>query len=807
MRKIGGNIGDVVSQVSEFLDARLAAGDLVTFNGKVCRDWLREEMDLGSHANISRNPQLGALFTQFDSRLDGYLSHRTRAKLQEFNTLVAFEPQLNQDGVRVNRTALARAMGIPVRWFHHDSPYKMAADAEDDRRLGMAKMHPLIVSEHGRFYDFRELELSYRQRAPAVVEAIRRELGNCRSTSGKRIYLTFVWFLRWLASSPDQACKDSLDEIVGERLPNTRDWDDTVHRYREHLISTTSAASVAGQITLLRSVARCLAKAGLVPPVSTDVRMPKNAKRQVGHRKSIVEVLRIETERGDPAYLRFVRQSLLKAQIEFDSGTTSDEKNVFLESLDSDLADQIASREASVPAAFLRQLNRRLDALSRHAWAVVQEGQARILRGRELLQMADIEPVGFEKALLAAKSRRLKSVLTRTYFPLHDAARSIANLLRLGVAAGMGRLPTSGIPHGHWGHFFTKRYQEFGEPGKLEGYLYPTAETAAAVFTLYLCETGANLAVGFSLKKECIEPSDLAAHVRITGVKIRSVGKPIIVDLANSSRAVQAMRWMSDNVGPLRSLASADHSDGFFLCRIGGRVQCLTEPWYCAWFKRFTPHIPEVCGLPITPSMIRHSILLRAALENDGRLQAGRAIGQHTERVTEGYQKKWVVRLLYDENIRRFQEGIEALMLENRASVAGRMNISIDELERRASLARGTGLGTFCLDSTGRPNSNGDPCTQLDCASGSGCPQLVLVADVKAIAELQLWQKSLRAVQGDWERDHPQRWEVVWLPWLCLADVVEEKMSRGKLLQVWRRSSELAAHTEVAPGYFAPRPW
>lgn len=806
MREIKANIEEVVDRVRAFLNARLEAGDLVTVRGKVSRHWVRQKLDLGNSANFSRNPQLQALIADFDAKLDGYLDNDARLKLEALGRLIMSDPPLDKNGVTLNRTALSKALGIALHKFSYRSPYQRAVDAEDVRRREEATANPLIVSAHGRFYDFRELALSYGERSPSVVEALRRGISSSRPSTGKSIYLSALWFLRWLASASQEICRVALLEIVGGRIPKAHDWDDAVHHYREYLIDSTAAPSLAAEIKDLRPVVRYLAAGGIVPPVSTGIRMPKNANRLGGHRKSIVEVIQPGTDEH-PEYQRFVRQALLKARLDFGVSEPSREENAFLESLDADLREELGTRPASIAATFLRQLNRRLDALSRDAWTIVENAQAQLSCGRAMLQRADIEPVDFEKGLLAASTPQLRSRHIRTCFPIDDEARSVANLLRLGSDVGEGTLPSSANSYAQWGQFFQKRYLEFGSFRILEGYLYPTADAVGAALTLYLCDAGANLAVAFSLNQDCIESSDLAGHVRITGYKARAAGKAMIVDLPSSGRSVRAMRWIRESSDSLRSSAAEEDADLFFLVRMNGRVQAVTEHWYGAWFKRLVQQIPELHGLRITPSMIRHSILLRAALENDGRLQAGRAIGQHTEAVTEGYQRKWVVRLIYDENIKRFQEGIEALMLENREHVAERLGISIEELGRRVALAKDTGLGTLCLDRSGRPGSQGRPCVQLDCASGVGCPQLVLVAEVEAIAHLQLWQRSLRAVQGEWERDHPQRWEVVWLPWLCLADVVEEKMTRGKLIQVWKRSSAFAAHVEASVGYVPPRPW
>src|SRR5690606_1584074 len=97
------------------------------------------------------------------------------------------------------------------------------------------------------------------------------------------------------------------------------------------------------------------------------------------------------------------------------------------------------------------------------------------------------------------------------------------------------------------------------------------------------------------------------------------------------------------------------------------------------------------------------------------------------------------------------------------------------------------------------------PCPTADC--WDSCPQMLFVAEPDSVAAVQVWQKSLRASRGDWERDHPERWEAVWLPWLCFTDVVEEKMTRGPLIVAWNAGTTLRQQLETKPGFAPPIPW
>ena len=322
--------------------------------------------------------------------------------------------------------------------------------------------------------------------------------------------------------------------------------------------------------------------------------------------------------------------------------------------------------------------------------------------------------------------------------------------------------------------------------------------------TLYLLDSGANVSVGRTLDEDCMEASDLESHFRITGSKARAQGKPIIVDLPEHSPAVKAIHWLRSASRRLKARAG-DDSDRLFLMKIGARVQLMTPHWYTNWFKAFCSSTPGLQGLGLTPNMLRPSVLLHAALSNDGRLATGMAIAQHGLAVSQGYQNKFPTRLLYDQNVRRFHAAFETLVMSGIEDAAKKLGITTEQFEARLGDLRPTGLGTFCRDPRGRPGSGTSRCSTMDC--WNDCPNLMIMAEVEAIAALQIWQTSLRAVQPEWERDRPERWDEVWLPWLCLTDVVAEKMTRGPLIKVWKAATDLVAKMSSEPNFVPPQPW
>ena len=430
--------------------------------------------------------------------------------------------------------------------------------------------------------------------------------------------------------------------------------------------------------------------------------------------------------------------------------------------------------------------------------------------GQNLLLFANIDGESFERdyfgGTLSAVNR---TVLLRAYFPRPEHAtedenkRGVANLLALITQCYGGIPPEGGAGEmGPKGQFFAKRYRSYGGLRTILPMLNPSSDAIGAALTLYLIDSGANVSVGRTLDRECCKPSDLEQYKRITGNKLRAKGKPIIVDLPETSPSIRAIAWLLSAGDKFPSSATQD-VDKLFLMRIGGRVQLMTPHWYTNWFKAFASKSPGLEGLRLLPNMIRPSVLLHATLSNDGRLATGLAIGQHTEGVTQGYQQKWPTRLIYDTNIRKFTSAFETLVMSGVKDAASRLGITATQFEARLGDLRPTGLGTFCRDQRKRPGIVGQ--CSMDC--WNECPNILIVAEVEAVSALQIWQASLRSAQPEWERDRPERWDEVWLPWLCLADVLEEKMARGSLVKIWNEARKRTSILSSQPGYAPPKPW
>ena len=767
---------------------------------------------------MTRHPPIRKLFEEFDARAkrESYLPLERYKELERVVAVLAAGPVLNKDRMTINQVELAKTAKVP-RARLGSRPFAdvvAASQATISAEVAASRIDPYV---HGRVFPFSDLIAPWSELFLERVGIRFKHIAVGLSPSTvKGPYLQLVHMLAWIGRSENPHCRTVVAEANKfGRVHSVDEWEDALFVYRDRLVATiadgsATESSVDGAISALRIVLNALSSAQVVPPVAITLPGIKHVRRRRGHLRSVAEASL--TDAGRKAdYVAFARDRFLDAckvsGTDMGMGDTDD----FINGLTVEIS--VSHDLSSDPVEAIRLvLERRLSALHSHAAAIVDSAVKARQRGHELLSRSQIDGAAFEADYLASTGNPYKlRQLVREFFPnpadstKAKTEQGVANLLAL-IQQRCGGVPPVGNKNNSlgYGQFFAKRYLAYGGLATIGRLLNPDSDTVGAVLTLYLIESGANVSVGRTLDRECMEASDLSKYCRITGYKARAKGKPIIVDLPESSPAVEAIKWFLSSSEELKAAAGRD-SDRLFLMRIGGRVQLMTPHWYNNWFKSFAGSVPELQGVKLLPSMIRPSVLLHASLGNEGRLAVGMAIGQHGLAVTQGYQQKWPTRLLYDENIRRFQKAFETLVLSGAEDVALKLGITVEQFTARLGELRATGLGTFCRDQRGRSSEPGKKCSTLDC--WNDCPHMLIVAEVEAIAALQLWQRSLRAARPDWERDQPERWDRVWLPWLCLTDVVEEKMVRGPMIKIWnaamRRASEISAKSDYVP----PHPW
>lgn len=788
-------------------------------DGRLDRIEFQKKFGLRGGTFLTRHPPIRALFEEFDARaeVDNYLPADKHAELDRFLMALSNGPILTKDRLTINRVLLCKAAGVPQTRLR-DKPFADALAAGEAAIRVKAMESRIDPYVHGRVFPFGGLTTQW---PTAFLERVgarfKQVAAGWVAEVAKNPYLQLLSALEWIGASGDSHCQAVVAEAKEKgRITLVDSWEEALYAYRAHLVSEISRgvrsdSSVDTSISSLRASLDALSSGQVVPVTSVPLPGIKHSRRRRGHLRTVAEAAIQSDDKSEDGYVTFARSRFEEACAMLSLDMGKGESGEFIAGLADEL--RLKRKLPNDPAeAVRRTLERRLAALRDHAATIFESAVKAHGRGGELLANASIDGAEFERAYTNKElGIHEKRELVRSLFPnpndssAKQVIKGIANLLGLIEQRHSGVPPISGVSKpGPYGQFFAKRYLAYGGLAKVESMLIPNADAVGAALTLYLCESGANVTVGRTLDRDCIDPSDLKGYCSITGFKSRARGKPIIVDLHKESPAVRAIEWLLA-AGQRLANAAAEDSDRLFLMRIGERVQLMTPHWFTNWFKEFAASTPGLEGIRLVPNMIRPSVLLHASLSNDGRLMAGMAIGQHGLAVTQGYQQKWPTRLLYDANIRRFQSAFETLVLSNVKDAAVHLGITVEQFEARLGNLSPTGLGTYCKDSRGRPGEKREACSTLDC--WNDCPHLLIVAEVEAVATMQLWQESLRSAQPEWERDRPERWDAVWLPWLCLTDVVEEKMSRGSFLKTWNAARIRAKEISTQSGYVGPQPW
>lgn len=785
--------------------------------GKLDRSDFAVRFGLKGGAFMARYPAIRKLFEEYDSRArrEGYVPAAIRPELNRLQAALADNPTLNKDRLRINQIALAEAIQVSLGRFR-DPLFARELESKEAEILEAAKASKIDPYLHERVWPFSPLGSEWSHAfLTRIGVKFKQGMAGANSSTAKHVYIQLSAALSCIGNSADECCRRLVAEAKERsRISNVDDWEEGLHVYRDQMLSRISKheakpSTVDKDIKSLRAGLRLLATGKIVPETSIPLAGIKNARRRGHHLRSVAEASSRGRTNADE-YVAFARDRLLEVQKAFVIQVDTDESKAFLEGLAAEI-ERSVELPADVPSAVRLLLERRLEALRTTATAILEQAVEAWERGQELMAMATIDVRSFESEFFGRPPSVARRRLMRRLFPDPAAssdtaaAQGLANLLRL-IDERHGGIPPIGGTNevGPAGQFFAKRYLEYGGLATVEPLLNPAPNVVGASLTLYLVESGSNVSVGRTLPEDCSEASDVEGYRRVTGNKAKAKGKPIIVDFQKDSPAIRAIEWLRSASERLRSRAG-DDSDRLFLMRIGNRIQLMTPHWYTDWFKHFAASSPGLEGLSMTPNMMRPSVLLHVALCNDGRLATGMALGQHGLAVSQGYQSKYPTRLLYEDNMRRFLAAYETLVVSGIEDAAKKLGISAEQFKARLGNLRPTGLGTFCKDQRGRLGQDGGRCPTMDC--WNECPNLMIVAEVEAIAALQLWQSSLRVVQPEWERDRPERWDQVWLPWLCLTDVVEEKMVRGPSIKIWKAASDLAAKISARANYAAPRPW
>ncbi|MEH6691142.1 MAG: hypothetical protein V7774_08160 [Pseudorhizobium pelagicum] len=784
-----------IPAMRQWFQEQTEAGTLLTRDGKASRIQFYNAFDLPqSKTLLIRYPRIAALVEEYDEKIraTGYQPGGIALTIEKLKAILAEDPPVGKNGRTINRRVIGEMLGINEHNISR-APYAEVLEAADKALVTSLETDPLVAFVGGRVFRFKVFTEQGWPNAYAirVRNCFQRNYRTKNKDDAKTYFYALVDLMAFIASGPSSYCR-SLFHGLGNGVPAKSletEFTRATQEYRERLRELNAHIETCNaKINTTNTIIRKFSGDAVLPHLGLYLIGFRNDNPT--HLQSFAEASPAGTKRSNPhvdGYLAFAT-SMLKHAAELRSvEIAASEQGDFARALRSELEAEPFTAADNPATLILRILDRRIERIRAAAWDIVRRGQRDLEHGRSLLERAEELGHDFDRIIDDEMNRFERNDLLRHYFPVgEDMERGIANLLLVVSERYRGIYPSNKSTKSQ---FFQKRALEYGGARKLQAYLMPSQEVVSAILTLYLLESGSNVSVGRTLHLDCIEATDTTGHSMVTGYKARAAGKPIFAVMSNECEAILAMKWLQEAVASLPSVEPGARGLLFVSKTMGDKIKVIEEFTYRADFKRLIAAIPDLGGLSMTPNMTRPSILLRAALEQDGRTNLSQAIGQHGKRVHEGYVNKYPLRYLRDTEVRHFQHSLETVIIEKIKEAHEFLGIDADGMSRRVEAVMKTGLGTLCGNRNARLGSDGSPCKSMDC--WNDCPQLIVIARKEEIAILQIWQHSLRLVEGDWIQHQPERWEAVWLPWLCFVDAVEVKM-RQSFGTVWRSASEIS---------------
>jgi len=724
----------------------------------------------------------------------GYLGDEN-SKLLTALTKKLPSAKLGRDGYRFDRRALSHSLRCSSHKFEAE-PFRNVIDEAETTHRARIETDPLWACFPERAFDFSGLvRIGWTEKLVGrVSEVFRDKSQTTKPTKRRRIAHAIVVFFTKLANISTEAVRLAFVAINARRSLTEPEL--------QLALDEVGRSVTKNMRAFFNTIIVMFGDEGVIPATAHRLRVREKRTPKVG-RPTFAEVTadaskgtiagQADKLKGSPEltstvvqYVSFARWVLLQKS-DWEEDGDSFRGDDFLEVLQAEIEAWDGELPKDPVQAISMIIKKRLALVSEAAKALFDQWKGHYEEGQELVQLG-ADPGEYEAILRAGRSKKGYYQTLQTYFPKDDRRKGLANLLRL-----IRDRYDSIVPVASEGDRVMRLLSHrYGSLAEIQAYLIPHRDVSAAAITMYLAESGCNIAVALTLHRDCIEAVDIYGYKKITGWKARAKGKPIVINLPEDSIALNALAWLVENNEVARSAAPNDVKKHLFLARIQGTVSETTEAWFLSRFKRIVRSIKTLRYLPLRPSMMRPSVLLCHALDNDGDLRVGLAFGQHDERTTGTYQVRLPTKYIYDQLYARFQERIQAIIRRMASELRSGLKPSID------SRAKPIGIGGVCAIGG---------CKELRC--WNNCSNLAVLPEVNALADWQIWNRSLKEVRAEWEASRIERWEAMWLPFLCFTDVLGETMKKqsNALRKMWGEATKRAEQMMSTEGFVMPRPF
>ena len=650
---------------------------------------------------------------------------------------------------------------------------------------------------HGRLYSYDQYSGCG---APFVLDLV-RNLGGTRSWKERKTALrasqVLMDFLSFLKAEKAAGRWADLFRHLGlgrHRQIESKVWQRVLYGWREKMRMQKRQGSsqlrklttVNLQVGRFSRLWRELADTGLVGSVLIERIPGGGASNRSTPRRSIAQV-----GRTDGPDFQEVKQLWKRFDTDEQEGARE-----YIHALAQELgAEHVAAMSAAELARAIVALNsKRLDALRGCAerefqqwWKHWNDGQAAMAAS----------PYGSKRIveLLDSPQRTTserRSSATALLYSGDEQVRS-GNCLKYVLAT------QDGIASGLIGRYhvimltFPSRYH-------FHAYLHPHKQATNALSVLLMVDSAANCEVVREMPNTCLRKSIKEGLMRVNfGGKARAGMKSIQDTFTiepepgqklSCIQAIQAYEIMSARY---RAMAVGKTRKYLLLHENKGEVNNPTQNSARTWFGQFCDRHPELRGLPLLPSMVRTSALMRTFHSQPGsRLEAARVQGDQASLATAHRYtgQHFPAQVLFEAQIHEFTQVWQAMVIVTIKTAAGRLGIFPQQLTHLLSEGARTGLGVACLDAYAgiQPGTTkGEHCfRQENCWD---CQMRYVMGSVEHILDMMLFHEHL-SCEYERSRDNPS-WLAKWRPWLVFTDVALAKMRIGETAHAYLKAQEL----------------
>ncbi|MBB5278297.1 hypothetical protein HNR26_004394 [Rhizobium rosettiformans] len=735
-------------------------------------------------STAERRARMTALFKRRDREAleAGYICVRKEKQLQRLSELLASGKFTRELYGTANLKALRKELSIPR--FHQDA-LELIASFEKEK-ITRLKADPLCAEIEGRYFSFGAMcDLGYPESyVMSMATCFRKSYSELKGPEAGRYHLALMKLFIWLKHQ-DRVVAAVANNIHIKGAVKDVDWLYVLMRYKDSVDERSQPRLIA----VVNNLSRNLAVAGLVPWLACGI---PNGRRKAptGTIKSFAEVAPTPVDGHESrvdGFMEFIENFTNSDNFSlFAEADRVDSKN-FYAALKQDFLINGTEGPLEVVAATRFIIERRQELFNERFKTLIAEGVQTLEEGDRLASLGQDPDLYWHRLCDGELSQGEKSRLTREFFPNPDTEdrTALKNSLRLIRDKFKRKAPLEG-EEGYW--FFKRRYQEIAPSSEMQAYLLPTNALMLACASIYFQGSGVNLPVGRGLLEKCYQPSNDKNYRRVVGFKAKAKGKPIIYYFEVRSDECLALEVALKWGKYLRDVAPPEHEGLMFLQKVGPRIQPINQYGLRKFFEQQRSTIDGIEQVALTPQMWRPTLLLLAAIDNGGKLGVALALAQHTEGVSGHYYDRMPLRLMHEVRLRYFKELLEAAVIHAVPGSPAYIGLDPKTIHRRLADAIDVGIGIACADPY-EHSAGQSVCDKLDCFR---CKQMMISIDAESLSWLIIWRSSLEQAEGDWVRDHPDRWQEEFLPFLSLVEVVEELMQEAMYLPIWLEAEEIA---------------